>query len=353
MEILCILLTLSLAAANGANDNGKGVATLAGANIASYKKALLWANLSTLSGALLSGVMASRMLKIFSSGIVSTKPTAAFTLAVLVGVSSWVAIATFGKLPVSTTHGIVGALIGAGLIFSPASVSLGPLFARFALPLFLSIVVSYLVSATLNYFFRSLPQCTCVQLNLLETGSMQLPQLNVVQSTSVDCKAHNSFIALHVDQLHWVSSGLVGFGRGLNDTPKIVAIAVAGVGLAGLTSTAFLILVSLAMFAGGMAASRRIARRMGEDIVKMDAREGALANLTTSMLLALGANLGWPMSTTHVSSGAITGVVRTEKSRLKAATLRDFVIAWIVTPPVTGLIAIASYLVITRISSAH
>jgi PiT family inorganic phosphate transporter len=353
VEAICILLTLCLAAANGANDNGKGVATLAGTNTTSYRKALLWANLSTLAGALFSGVLAGRMFKIFSTAIVSVKPTPAFTLAVLIGVSSWVAIATFGKLPVSTTHGIVGALIGAGLIFSPASVNFGALLARFALPLLLSIAVSYSVSATLNYFFKSLPECTCIQLSLLDTGSAQMPHLNVLQGNSTECKAHNSFIAVHIDQLHWLSSGLVGFGRGLNDTPKIVAIAVTSIGVVGLSSTVFLVLISLAMFAGGVAASGRIARRMGEDIVKMDAREGALANVTTSMLLSLGANFGWPMSTTHVSSGAITGVAHTDKSRLTGATLRDFVLAWTLTPPATAFLAVASYLLITNFSLVH
>jgi PiT family inorganic phosphate transporter len=346
MEIICILLTLCLAAANGANDNGKGVATLAGANVTSYPKALIWANVSTLVEALLSGVVAVRMLKVFSSGIVSTKPTPQFTLAVLIGVTGWIVIATLSRLPVSTTHGIVGALVGAGLLYSPASVNFLVLVGRFAVPLLLSIGVSYTLSATLSYFFRQLPQCTCIQLAMLETSSVQLPHVALVQATSADCKAHNSFIAVHINQLHWLSSGLAGFGRGLNDSPKIMAIAVTTVGVMGMSNTLFLVLVSLAMFAGGVAASARIARRMGDDIVKMDHREGALANFTTSLLVTLGANLGLPMSTTQVSSGAIAGVVRTDRSRLKGKTLRDFIIAWILTPPATGLIAACSYLVI-------
>lgn len=345
MEIICILLTLCLAAANGANDNGKGVATLAGANVTSYPKALIWANVSTLVGALLSGAMAVRMLKVFSSGIVSTTPTPEFTLAVLIGVTGWIAIATLCRLPVSTTHGIIGALVGVGLL-SSASLNFPVLLARFALPLILSIAVSYALSATLSYFFRQLPQCSCIQISMLETGSVQLPQLALVQGKTAECKAHNNFIAIHINQLHWLSSGLVGFGRGLNDCPKIMAIAVTTVGVMGISNSLFLVLVALAMFAGGVAASGRIARRMGDDIVRMDHREGALANFTTSALVSVGANLGLPMSTTHVSSGAIAGIVRTNRSRLKGKTLRDFIIAWILTPPTTGLLAGLSYLVI-------
>lgn len=290
--------------------------------------------------------MAGRMLKMFSTGIVSVKPTPALTLAVLIGVGSWVALATLFKLPVSTTHGIVGALVGAGLVFAPGSVNFASLLARFALPLLLSIGVSYSISATLNFLLRRIPECTCFQLQAFETGAFQLSQVVVMQNTVAECKTHSGFIAIHINQLHWLSSGLVGVARGLNDTPKIVALAVTTVGIAGVSNITFLMLVAFAMFAGGMAASKRIARRMGEDIVKMDPREGALANLTTSTLVALGANFGWPMSTTHVSTGAITGIVRTDRDRLKGNTLRDFVLAWILTPPATALLAAGSYLTI-------
>ena len=350
MEIICVLLTLSLAAANGSNDNGKGVATLAGANVTSYRKALIWANFSTLGGALLSGVIAGRMLKLFSTGLISVKPTSAVTVAVLIGVSSCVAIATLCKLPVSTTHGIIGAMVGTGLVFSPANVNIAALGALFALPMLLSIGVSYSLSATLNYLFKQLPECTCIQLCAIETGHMQLPQPALVQSTIKECKAHNNFFAIHINQLHWLSAGLVGFGRGLNDTPKIMAIAVTTVGAAGLSHTAFLMLISLAMFAGGVVASARVARRMGDDIVKINHSEGALANLATSTLLYLGANLGWPMSTTYVASGAITGVVRTHGSRLNGRTLRDFVLAWIVSPVVAALFGAGCYLLIATYS---
>jgi inorganic phosphate transporter, PiT family len=349
MEITCILLTLFLAAANGANDNGKGVATLAGANVASYKKALVWANFSTLAGALLSGLLADRMLKVFSTGIVSVKPTPMFTLAVLIAVGAWVALATACKLPVSTTHAIVGALVGCGFIYSAANVNVGSLIARFAIPLLLSIGASYALSATLNHYLGHVQECTCVGLRSLDAGGVQIPQLTVIKGKDTECKAHRGFVALHINQLHWLSSGLVGFGRGLNDTPKIVAIALTTPGATGMSNGAFIVLVSLAMFVGGVVASARVARRMGDDVIKMDPREGALANVTTSTLLTLGANLGWPMSTTHVSTGAITGVAGTDRSRLTGKTLRDFVLAWLVTPPTTGLIAAGSYFVISRV----
>ncbi|MET0647831.1 MAG: inorganic phosphate transporter [Pyrinomonadaceae bacterium] len=348
MEIICIALALLLAAANGANDNGKGIATLAGAGVTSYRKALWWAHCSTLAGALLSGFLASRMLKLFSSGIVSAKPTPEFTIAVLLGAAGWVLIATATKLPVSTTHAIVGALIGAGFIFAPGSVQASVLLWRVALPLLLSIGVSYTLSATLNYLLSAAPECTCVRLTALEASGVHIPQLTVVQADAAECRAHNNFLALNINSLHWLSSGLVGAARGLNDAPKVTAIALAVVGAAGVAPGGLLVLLSLAMFAGGVAGGARVARRMGNDVIKMSHREGAFANVVTSTLIILGACLGWPMSTTHVSTGAIVGVARGNVGKLNRKTLRDFLLAWTVTPVTAALIGATVYYVMTR-----
>ncbi|HEY9403999.1 MAG TPA: inorganic phosphate transporter [Pyrinomonadaceae bacterium] len=192
-----------MAAANGANDNGKGIATLAGAGVTSHRKALWWAQGSTLVGALLSGIVASRMLKLFSSGIVSAEPTPAFTVAVLIGAASWAAVAT---------------------------------------------------STNLNYLLGTAPECICLRATTLAAGAVEIPQLTVVQASIGECRAHNNFSTLNVNYIHWLSSGLVGVARGLNDAPKIVAIALAAGGATGISQGVFQRpLLSLAMFAGGLA----------------------------------------------------------------------------------------------------
>lgn len=121
--LIIFVLTMALAAANGANDVSKGIATLAGSGVTRYRTAILWGAATTLAGALVSGLFAERMMKLFTSGIVSAKPNPAFTLAVICGTVGWVTIATVTRLPVSTTHAIIGSLLGAALLFAPGAIA--------------------------------------------------------------------------------------------------------------------------------------------------------------------------------------------------------------------------------------
>lgn len=341
--ILALTLTALLAAANGANDNGKGVATLAGAGVTSYQAALWWGHGSTLLGSLLSGLLATRLLSLFSSGIVSQQPTPAFTIAVLLGAAGWIGIATVAKVPVSTTHGIVGALVGAGLALGPGSVNMQALVGRLAAPLLLSVGAGCTLSAVFNRLFQSSAECTCIGIEALDAQVVTIPQFQVRQGRIEECRVHSGYLGLHVNQLHWLTSALVGLARGLNDTPKIAGIVLVTAGAAGLPSGLLVTVVATAMFAGGVWGSFRVTRRMGDDVIRMNHREGALANLSTSLLVILGAHLGWPMSTTHVSTGAIVGVARTNTSRLNRKTLVQFLLAWTFTPLTAALLAAAAF----------
>lgn len=353
--VACIFICLAaLAAANGANDVSKGVATLAGSGVTRYRTAILWGALTTLVGALASGLFAERMLKLFSGGIVSAKPNSAFTLAVIFGAVGWIAIATLTRLPVSTTHAIIGSLLGAGMFYAPASVMWTNVAPRLAIPLLLSIVPSYGLSAGLNRIFArrnaESVDCICVGAEQLDAGALQLTQVNVMTGTREDCSAAGGYLKLSTETLHWASSGAVGFARGLNDTPKLVAIGFVVLG----TQVSVNLLLSIlagAMFAGSLYGGSRVARVLGERIVRMDHYEGMLANVATALLVGLGANLGLPMSTTHVSSGAIAGVARGNTARLDPRTLRDLVLGWTVTPLVAAFIAGGTYLIVARLTS--
>jgi inorganic phosphate transporter, PiT family len=347
------ILLVALAAANGANDVSKGVATLAGSGAAHYRTAILWGSVTTLAGALVSGLFAERMMNLFTNGIVSAKPTQAFTLAVICGTVGWVTIATVTRLPVSTTHAIIGSLLGAGFWFAPTAIAWSSLAPRLAVPLLLSIIVSYAVSATLNRVFSrrsaQAAECLCVGAEQLDTGALQLAQINVVTGTMQECVAAGGYLKLNTEALHWLSSGAVGFARGMNDTPKLFAIGSVVIGTQ-VSMNALLLALAGAMFAGSLYAGGRVARVLGDKIVRMDHQEGLLANLATSVLVGVGSNLGLPMSTTHVSTGAIAGIVGSKTERLNRRTMRDLTLAWTVTPLVAGLIAGVSYLIAVRMT---
>lgn len=347
------VLIVALAAANGANDVSKGVATLAGSGVTRYRTAILWGALTTLAGSLLSGLFATRMLKLFAGGIVAAEPAPAFALAAVCGAAGWVTLATRARLPVSTTHAIIGSLIGAGVVYAPGSVLWAGVLPKLAMPLLLSVAASYALSAALNRVFAGseagAADCLCVGVEKLDAGQTRFARIGVMSGPARECAGIGGQLRLSTEMLHWLSSGAVGFARGLNDTPKLVALGAAVAG-ASLDINIFIPVTAAAMFAGSLYAGRRVARVLAEGVVRMDHREGLLANVATALLVGAGANLGLPMSTTHVSTGAIAGVAGSDAGRLNRRTVRDLLLAWTVTPFVAGAISAATYLLLSRLT---
>ncbi|MFE0458281.1 anion permease [Kitasatospora sp. NPDC058965] len=338
--VLVFLLTAALAAVNGSNDVPKGVATLAGAGVTRYRTAIIWGTVTTLAGCVCSLALASKMTKLFSGGIVTAKPTDAFAVAVLVGAASWVAVATVLRLPVSTTHALIGGLVGAGLLLSSNGVAWNAIPEKLINPLLTSVAVAYGISLVLALVFGRLGRAAQAP-----TGAAGAPPaggtggVSVLEATeapaAVEAKAPSQLLTA----AHWLTSGATGFARGLNDTPKMVAIGAFALVPAGMKTWQIMILVAVAMAVGSVTGGMRVAERLGEGVVKMNHKEGFLANLTTATLVGLGAGYGLPMSTTHVSTGAIAGSAGFGLGRISGKTLRHFLIAWLVTPPFAGVVA--------------
>jgi PiT family inorganic phosphate transporter len=352
-----LTFTLLLAAANGSNDDPKGVATLGGAGVTGYGHALAWGVITTLVGSVVSVHVAAELTKLFSTGIVTARPTPAFALSVLVGATAWVALATVTRLPVSTTQALVGSLVGAGLVLGPATIAWASLATRVVVPLVLSVVIAYAASGALKLLPGRVPECVCVEVAHPVPGTVpggalatMTASVAVIRTGTVeDCQAHSPAgrgLAVTVNRLHWLTAGAASFARGLNDTPKIVAVAAFALVPAGITTTHLAVAVAGAMAGGGLIGGLRVARRLGDDVVAMDHVAGAKANLASAALVGLGATRGLPMSLTHVSTGAIAGTAGTQLSRLNRHTLRDFALAWTVTPVAAGAVAAAAFLLV-------
>jgi len=129
-------------------------------------------------------------------------------------------------------------------------------------------------------------------------------------------------------------SGAVGFARGLNDTPKIAALLALG-SLAGFPALA---LVGVAMASGGLLAARRVATTMAFRITAMNEGQAASANFVTAGLVVIASPLGLPVSTTHVSCGALFGI-GTVTGEARWRTIAGILTAWVVTLPLAAALA--------------
>src|SRR5947209_6341340 len=154
---LVIVAVLLLAYSNGANDNFKGVATLFGSGTTSYRVALAWATVTTLAGSLLALVLAHGLVDAFKGkGLVPDALTAdpTFLLAVGLGAALTVLIATLTGLPVSTTHALTGALVGAGLAAVGSDVRFSALGNSYVRPLLVSPALAMLLTLAVYPLFR-------------------------------------------------------------------------------------------------------------------------------------------------------------------------------------------------------
>ncbi|MGH8480986.1 MAG: inorganic phosphate transporter, partial [Nevskiaceae bacterium] len=125
------------------------------------------------------------------------------------------------------------------------------------------------------------------------------------------------------------------FARGVNDTPKIVALVLLAAPVVG--GLAAFPAVAIAMAAGGLLGARRVAQTMSKKITAMNPGQGLTANLITSALVLAASPLGLPLSTTHVSCGALFGIgAVTRQARWK--TIAGILAAWLVTLPLAAVL---------------
>lgn len=362
--VLLFLATLFLAYSNGANDNFKGVATLFGSQTTNYKTAIAWATITTFAGSLCSVFLASALVKSFSGrGLVPDAIANAtdFHLAVASATGLTVILATILGFPISTTHGLTGALVGAGLLAIGTQVNFAALQKSFLLPLLLSPMIAILlgigVYGILHYARKQLgvgkESCICVgeTVAVAPVGTPVLMQSSVVSIDTVEnCQQRytGAFAGVSsqrlVDAGHFLSAGIVGFARGLNDTPKIVPLllTIQAISLQGSS-----LAIALAMALGGLLNARRVAETMSKKITEMNSGQGFSANLVTGILVIVASRFGLPVSTTHVSVGSIFGVgVISRKANAKVFS--QILLSWILTLPIAACLGGLFYWILHR-----
>ena len=149
-----------------------------------------------------------------------------------------------------------------------------------------------------------------------------------------------------LDGFHFLSGGAVGFARGLNDTPKIVALLLVG---EAFEPNLGLALVAVVMAIGGVVNARKVAETMSEKITSMNHGQGFTANLTTSILVVLASVFGLPVSTTHVSVGSLFGIGLTT-GKANYPMVSAIVLSWIVTLPCATIAAGTVYWLLLHVT---
>ncbi len=362
---LLLIAVLFLAYTNGANDNFKGVATLFGSRTAGYRQSLLWGTLTTFAGSLTALRISQGLVKAFSgNGLVPASVAAdpTFLLAVGLGAAFTVFLATVTGFPISTTHALTGALVGAGWMAAGPQVNLGKLGQAFFLPLAASPLLSLGLTSLLYPMFRRVREAVGVRKQLClcvgparEPVMIQQGGVAILLSTGArltvgelsQCVEQYQGVLLGIDAqrvldlLHYLSAGAVSFARGLNDTPKIVALLIAAQAL-HVDAKAGLFLVGAAMAVGGILSARRVACTMSERITAMNHGQGFTANLVTSLLVTAASRFGLPVSTTHVSCGALFGIGLTNGA-IRRGVAQSIVLSWLITLPLAACLAAALY----------
>ncbi|MFZ2281686.1 MAG: inorganic phosphate transporter [Prosthecobacter sp.] len=310
MLFLITIAVVVVAYANGANSNFKGVASLFGSGSTSYRTAVIWAAVTTAAGCVAAMYLSVGLLKTFSGkGLVPEALIAQplFLFAVSAGAGVTGLLATRFGFPVSTTHVLTGTLLGAGWIAGEVNVE--ALWGGFIKPLLLSPVLAVVAGAVIYLVLKML-------------------------RLAPDHRTRT------LDALHFLSAGAVCFARGMNDTPKMAALLL---GVGWLHGSTGMIMIAVAMAAGGLISAKQVAETLAHKITDMNPGQGFAANLATALLVTTANVSGLPVSTTHVSVGALLGIgIATRQA--KWHTVIPVLTAWVVTLPLSALVAAVLFL---------
>jgi inorganic phosphate transporter, PiT family len=315
-----IVVALAFDFLNGLHDTANSIATLVSTRMLRPRYAVIWAAFFNFIAFLAFGVHVARTVGV---GIVSADvidPHVIF--GALMGAIFWNLITWWAGIPSSSSHALIGGLVGAGvvkaglssivwpgLITTGAFIVLSPLFG-FLLALLLILAVSWA-------FVRANPRS--------------------VEPT--------------FQWLQFAASSLISLGHGGNDAQKtmgIIAVLLFSQGHLGSNFYVpfWVVLICQATIAlGTLVGGWRIVRTVGSKITRITPVQGCCASAAGAIMLFAATFLGIPVSTTHTVTGSVVGVGAARKaSAVRWNVASNIVAAWIVTLPASGLMAAICYL---------
>ena len=304
---------------NGLHDAANSIATIVSTRVLKPQYAVFWAAFFNFIAFLFFGL---HVAKTVGSGIVAPALIDDFViLGALMGAIAWNVITWMGGIPSSSSHALIGGIVGAGMAkggFSAvlwsgltktiAAIVLSPL-TGFILALLLTLIVAW-------SFIKSTP----------------------------------AFADATFRKLQFVSASLYSLGHGGNDAQKtmgIIAVLLFSHGVSGGEFTVpFWVVLScqIAMALGTLFGGWRIVHTMGSKITRLSPMQGFCAETAGAMTLFGATYLGIPVSTTHTITGAIVGVGASRRvSAVRWNIAKGIVTAWVITMPMSALIAAFVY----------
>jgi inorganic phosphate transporter, PiT family len=318
--VVVVAIALGFDFTNGFHDTANAIATSVGTRAVTPRMAVLIAAVANLAGAFVTTAVAKNVAKGIIDGNLATQQT---LVAALLGAIAWNLLTWWFGLPSSSSHALIGGLVGAALVQSgekgvlwhglahkvviPALLAPAIAFAgAFLLLLVIYWVFVWIQPGTANRGFR---------LGQLGTGT-------------------------------WVA-----FTHGANDAQKtmgVIALAlvlhrhgdVADLSIPNWVKVAAGLAIALGTYVGGW----RIIRTLGQRVVQMEPESGFAAQAAAGTTIYLATKYGYPLSTTHVISGAVMGAGATKRlSAVRWGVAGNIVVAWVLTIPAAAAVAASLY----------
>lgn len=322
--ILVIVLALAFDFINGFHDTANAIATCVSTRAIRPGLAIIGTAVLNFIGAMIS----TGVVKTIGGDIV-TSPAMINELVIIAGLTGaivWNLITWWFGMPSSSSHALIGGMIGA-VAFSVGAAALNDWG---IIKIFLSLILSPISAIIIGYIIMKLLFVIC--------HSFKPAKVNMT-----------------ANRLQILSAALMAFSHGSNDAQKSMGIITLALVSGGFIQTMEVptlvkILCALAMALGTSVGGWKIIRTVGGKIFKMHPIHGFAADLNSAVVIFSATLLHLPVSTTHVVSGSIMGVGSAQ--RVKAvhwSVARQMVTAWVMTIPCTAVIGAASYFVISHI----
>jgi inorganic phosphate transporter, PiT family len=319
--LFLILLALTFDFLNGFHDSANSIATIVSTRVLSPRYAVIWAAFFNFAAFLFLGLHVANTIGkgIVDVGIID--PNIIF--ATLVGACLWDIITWYFGLPTSSSHALIGGMVGAALVKA------GP-----------DALVMKGIIKTITFIFISPTVGLCLGLLI---GIAVYWTFRKSTPRSVD----------HIFRKgQLVSAALYSLGHGGNDAQKTMGIIAGLLFSAGLLGDKFyipfwvVISCQTAIALGTMFGGWRIVKTMGQKIAKLKPVDGFCAETGAAVTLFISTALGIPVSTTHTITGAIMGVGSLRRmSAVRWGVAGRIVWAWILTIPAAAAISAVTYFI--------